>query len=199
PSVTVTAINRQTGVVTMVVTNESGTYNIASLLPGTYKVSAELPGFRLHIYNDVQLGGNVTARYNFTLEVGSVNQAVEVTADAALLAESSGTISQVLNEKALRDLPQVTNNVLDFMQTIAGVRGTALGESTTFAGVSTGMVNTVRDGLSVQDGRYANGVVATTQVHPDMVGEFRVILTPLDAELGRGNGPLQILPRSSTN
>jgi hypothetical protein len=48
------------------------------------------------------------------------------------------------------------------------------------------MVNTVRDGLSVQDGRYANGVGATTQVHPDMVGEFRVILSPVDAELGAG-------------
>jgi len=60
------------------------------------------------------------------------------------------------------------------------------------------MVNTVRDGLSVQR-RYANGVGATTQVHPDMVGEFRVILTPVDAELGRGNGQVQILTRSGTN
>ena len=61
------------------------------------------------------------------------------------------------------------------------------------------MVNTVRDGLSVQDGRYANGVGSTTQLHPDMVGEFRVILSPVDAEMGRGNGQVQILTRSGTN
>ena len=36
-------------------------------------------------------------------------------------------------------------------------------------------------------------------LHPDMVGEFRVILTPVDAELGRGNGQVQILTRSGTN
>jgi len=200
PGVSVTATNTQTGVVTTVVTNEAGTYNLPSLLPGTYKLSAELPGFRPHIYNGVQLGSNASARYNFTLEVGQVTEAIEVTAEAAaLITESSATIGQVLAEKKIRDLPLVSNNVLDLMQTMAGVRGATLGESTTFAGISTGMVNTVRDGLSVQDGRYANGIGATTQVHPDMVGEFRVILTPVDAELGRGNGQVQILTRSGTN
>jgi len=79
------------------------------------------------------------------------------------------------------------------MQTMAGVRGTDLTENTTFAGVSTSMVNTVRDGLSVQNGRYANGVGSVTMLHPDLVGEFRVILAPVDAELGRGNGQVEIL------
>src|SRR5262245_26502393 len=41
PGVTITATNTQTGVAISVVTNESGTYNIPSLLPGTYKLSAE--------------------------------------------------------------------------------------------------------------------------------------------------------------
>src|SRR5437870_13605591 len=60
PGVTVTATNTQTGVATAVVTNESGTYNVPSLLPGNYKLSAELPGFRTRVYNDVQLGANTT-------------------------------------------------------------------------------------------------------------------------------------------
>ncbi|PYS53967.1 MAG: hypothetical protein DMG13_10200 [Acidobacteria bacterium] len=200
PGVTVTATNTQTGVATTVITNESGTYTIPSLLPGTYKLTAELAGFRTQVINDVQLGQGVTARYNFTLQVGAVTDSVEVTAQAtALIAETSPTIGQVLTERQVRDLPLASNNVLDLMQTMAGVRGATLGEATTFAGISTGMVNTVRDGLSVQNGRYANGVGATTQVHPDMVGEFRVILTPVDAEMGRGNGQVQILTRSGTN
>src|SRR5439155_13677350 len=182
PGVTVTATNKQTGVATTVITNESGTYTIPSLLPGTYKLTAELAGFRTQVINDVQLGQGVTARYNFTLQVGAVTDSVEVTAQAtALIAETSPTIGQVLTERQVRDLPLASNNVLDLMQTIACVRGSTLGEATTFAGISTGMVNTGRDGLSVQNGRYANGVGATTQVHPDMVGEFRVILTPVDA------------------
>src|SRR5262245_20581862 len=200
PGVTVTATNTQTGVVTSAVTNESGTYTIPSLLPGIYKLSAELPGFRTRVYNDVQLGANTTGRYNFTLEVGSVTDSVEVTAErTALIAETSPTVGQVLPEQKVRDLPLVSTNVLDLMKTMPGVRGEGLGISTTFAGISTSAVNTVRDGLSVQEGRYANGVGATTLVNPDMVGEFRVILTPVDAELGRGNGQVQIITRSGTN
>jgi hypothetical protein len=50
PGVTVTATNTQTGVVTTVFSNETGTYNFASLQPGTYRVSAALQGFRTQSY-----------------------------------------------------------------------------------------------------------------------------------------------------
>src|SRR5213593_4500060 len=100
PGVTVTATNTQTGVVTTVITNESGTYNIPSLLPGTYRLSAELPGFKTQVINDVQLGQSAVARYNFTLQVGALADSVEVTAEATrLIAETSPTIGQILTEK----------------------------------------------------------------------------------------------------
>src|SRR5688500_7860932 len=99
PGVTITATNTQTGVASTVVSNESGTYTIQSLLPGTYRLSAQLPGFRTHTINEVQLGAGVVARYNFVLEVGEVTSTVEVTAAAdTLIAESSSSIGQVLNE-----------------------------------------------------------------------------------------------------
>jgi hypothetical protein len=200
PGVTVTATNTQTGVANSVVTNESGAYNIPSLLPGTYRLTAELPGFKTEVFNDVQLGASSSARYNFRLAVGAVTESVEVTAQqTAILAESSPTIGQVLPEDQIRALPLVSNNTLDLMKTMPGVRGGINSPNTTFAGISASAVNTVRDGLSVQEGRYANGVGATTLVNPDMVGEFRVILTPVDAELGRGNGQVQIITRSGTN
>ena len=173
PGVTVTATNTQTGVVSTAITNESGAYNIPSLLPGTYKLTAELPGFKTQVFTDVQLGQQANARYNFVLQVGAADQTVEVTAETtAVIAESSPTIGNVLAQKTVTDLPLVSNNVLDLVtSTMAGVRGTDNTENTTFAGVSTSMVNTVRDGLSVQNGRYANGIGSVTMLHPDMVGE----------------------------
>src|SRR6267154_1887679 len=72
PGVTVTATNTQTGVTTTVISNESGAYNIPGLLPGTYRLTAELSGFRTQVFNDVQLRQSAAARYNFTLQVGSV-------------------------------------------------------------------------------------------------------------------------------
>jgi len=200
PGVSITATNTQTGVVSKTITNETGTYTILSLLPGVYKLSAELPGFRTQTYNNIQLGTGASARYNFTLQVGAVSQGIEVTAESiGVIADSSATIGQVLPQNQVRDLPQIGNNVLDLMRVMGGIRGGAGSEATTFAGISAGMVNTTRDGMSVQDGRYLNGVFGTTVINPEMVGEMRVILTPVDAEMGRGNGQIQIATRSGTN
>src|SRR5437667_11162833 len=74
PGVSVTATNTQTGVVTTVLSNESGAYNFASLQPGSYKVIAELPGFQIQTYDNVTLGTANPIRLNFTLTVSSVAQ-----------------------------------------------------------------------------------------------------------------------------
>src|SRR6267142_4028949 len=78
PGVTITASNTQTGVVTTVVSNESGAYQFANLQTGNYSVSSELPGFRTQVYNDVILGIAQQVRLNFNLQVGGVAQQVEV-------------------------------------------------------------------------------------------------------------------------
>lgn len=200
PGASVTATSVDTGVVTKAVTNESGIYNFPSLEPGVYRLTAELPGFKQYTYNGVQLGAGVSLRFNFTLEIGGVTSAVEVSADAAsLIAQSSATIGEVLTATAVRDLPLASNNVLDLMATMAGVRGDDLGEATTFAGISTAYVNTTRDGISINENRYNLGVTSTTLINPDLVGEMRVILAPVDAESGRGNGQVQILTKSGGN
>jgi protocatechuate 3,4-dioxygenase beta subunit len=62
PGVSVTATNVGTGIVNSAVTNESGAYNFASLQPGTYKISAELPGFQTQTFTDVHLGARRDAR-----------------------------------------------------------------------------------------------------------------------------------------
>ena len=55
----------------------------------------------------------------------------------------------------------------------------------TFAGAAANTLNTVRDGISVSDGRFNNGLFSTTTINPDLVGEIRLILTPVDAEIGQ--------------
>ena len=121
PGVTITATNTGTGIVTTVISNEAGAYQFASLQTGTYKVSAELPGFQTQTYNEVTLGVSQQVRLNFTLQVGSVAQAVEVTVAAdTLIATTSSSVGTVLPEYKVRDLPLGGRNVMDLVMTTAG-------------------------------------------------------------------------------
>src|SRR5262245_12146511 len=194
PGVTVTATNTQTGIVTTVVTNETGAYQFASLQTGVYKVTAELPGFQTQGYSDVTLGVAQQVRLNFSLQVGAQTQQVEVNVAAdTLIATTSSSVGTVLPEYKLRDLPLPTRNALD----LVGITAATLGGS--LAGSRTVAVNTVRDGVPVSDGRYDVGVSASTYVSPDLVEEVRVIVAPADAEMGRGSGQVQMATRSGTN
>jgi hypothetical protein len=194
PGVTVTAANLQTGITQTSVSNESGTYNFVSLQPGAYRISASLPGFQTQTFNNYQVGAGEQLRLNFTLQVQATQTSVEVAVDAsALIATSSSSIGQVLTATRVQELPLIGEDVLQLIGIMPGV----VGEN--FAGVAQSQVNTVRDGLSVSDGRFNNGVFATTVMSPDLVGEVRLILAPVDAELGRGNGQVIITTRSGTN
>lgn len=198
PGVTIMATNTGTGIETTVITNETGAYQFAALQPGTYKVTAELAGFQTGTYNNVTLGISQQVRLNFTLQVGGQAQTVEVAIAAdTMIATTSASVGSVLPEYKVRDLPLVNRDVLALIGTTAGVRGTGGGLS--FAGSPGGMVNTTRDGISVQQGRYNNGAYSATFVSPDLVEEVRVIVTPADAETGRGSGQVQMQTRSGTN
>src|SRR6185436_12550799 len=125
PGVSVSATNVDTGVVSTAVTNEAGTYNISGLLPGVYKVTAELPGFQAQTFTEVRLGNAAQARLNFALQVANVNTIVEVTASAdRLLIESTSSVGAVLPENTVRDLPIVGvmgNDAMNLVRTLPGM------------------------------------------------------------------------------
>jgi hypothetical protein len=208
PGVTVTATNNATSVVTDVITNEAGVYSIPSLLPGFYKVSAVLPGFQTRTFTDVQLGNAAQVRLNFTLTVAGVNTSVEISASAAqLLLESTSSVGQVLSEDTVRELPVIGamgNDVLSLIRVMPGVTMTNnpifAANSTELAGVSASNIQIQRDGVDASaSGRWAAGTQGATIMNPDLVGEIRMILAPVDAEVGRGNSQIQVSTRSGTN
>ena len=195
PGVTITLSNTGTGIVSTTISNESGAYGFPSVAPGTYKASAALPGFRTAVFSDVGVGTSAQVRLDFKLQIGEMAaQSVDVSVGTQqLLTESSATIGTVLAQSTVRDLPLIGGDVLSLISIMPGV----VGEN--FAGISQINVNTTRDGLPVADQRFDNGVFGTTLINPDLVGEVRIILAPVDVELGRGNGQVQILTRSGTN
>src|SRR5262249_33733579 len=122
PGVTVTATNVDTGVVSTTLSNEAGVYNFPSLLPGAYKLTAELSGFRTETYANVRLGNAEQLRLNFSLKVAGGNTAVEVSvAVDTLLATSSSSVGTVLGEQRVKDLPLVSQNAQDLVTLMPGV------------------------------------------------------------------------------
>jgi hypothetical protein len=205
PGVEVVAKNINTGITNTSITNETGSFAFASLQPGTYTLEASLTGFQKAAYNNVVLGQGQNVRLNFTLQVGAAAQQVEVTIAAdTVLATTSASVGNVLADKDLLSLPLSTRNVLDVLQSTSGVVYTtnAFGAQVpNFGGTSVGSVNTTRDGLTTNDGRYnaSNGAYSAIFTSPDMVEEVRVSSNNIDPSLGRGAAQVQMRTRAGTN
>jgi hypothetical protein len=197
PGVSITATNAGTGIVNMAVTNEAGVYQFASLQPGTYRITAELPGFQSQMAKALKLDFSEQARFNFTMQVGAISTAVDVSVAAESLIASSATVGTVLPEYKVKDLPLANRDVLSLTATMPGV--VTGNQTASFAGSRTGGVQTMVNGVAVNDGRYETGVYSATQLSPDLVEEMRILVSPADAETGRGTGQVQVSTRSGTN
>src|SRR5437867_1088532 len=201
PGVEITATETETGVVSTALTNEAGTYQFPSLQPGPYRVSASLAGFQSQIFQ-ITLGTSQQIRQNFTLQVGAVAQAVEVSVAAdQLLTTLSSSVGNALPQREVADLPIVGRNVMDIATTIMpGVFGDGH-PNTTFAGITAtggGNIGISMDGVTMNTGTHVQGLKTATVINPDMVDEVRVVVAAVDVE-GRGSAQIQMRTRSGTN
>ena len=205
PGVEVTARNINTGITDTRLSNESGNFVFPSLQPGTYTLSSALSGFQTATYNNVVLGQGQQVRLNFTLQVAAAAQNVEVTIAAdTLIATTSASVGNVLPDRVVTDLPLSSRNVLDLVATTPAVVTTlnAFGAPVqNFGGTPISQVNTTRDGLVTNDGRYnnSNGAYSAVYTSPDMVEEVRVTANNIDPALGRGSAQVQMRTRAGGN
>ena len=204
PGASVVAINTQTGVETSTAANNAGIYNFPSLQPGVYNVVATMDGFQKATKTDVRLGLAAQIRLNFELVVAGVETEVEVTTSAEnLVLESGSSTGTVLAEESVTELPLVSNDVMDLINIMGGVvkaENPIFGnQNQTFAGVPGSNINIQRDGISVNEIRYNSGIVSPSRINTEMVGEFKMILSPVDAEMGRGAGQVQMITKSGAN
>src|SRR5213593_5094955 len=104
PGATVSATNIATGVMASTKTNEVGAYAVPNLNAGDYQVSASAPGFTTTIAKLTLTVGQQQV-LNLALMVGSLSEAVEVTAAAPLVDLASSTISGNVSATTIRELP----------------------------------------------------------------------------------------------
>jgi outer membrane receptor protein involved in Fe transport len=111
PGATVTARNSKTNVVTTVVTNDSGAYNIVGVIPGDYVLRIEQKGFKQVIQENVVVKVDSTTRVDGNLETGDVLESVTVSSAPPLLQTERPEISQTISAQQINNLPTVGRNI----------------------------------------------------------------------------------------
>jgi len=111
PGGTVTATNQATNVGYSAVSNEAGVYTITSVPVGTYVVKAVLSGFKTATTRAITVEAKQIARLDFKLDVGALEDTVEVTAQAPVLQTESATVGAVISGNTVQSLPLNGRNV----------------------------------------------------------------------------------------
>jgi len=105
PGATVTATNQATNVDYTAISNEAGNYAVSGLPLGAYIVKAELSRFKTAATKPIQLEASQIARIDFKLELGAVEETVEVTGESAVLQTETATVGEVISGTTLNALP----------------------------------------------------------------------------------------------
>ncbi len=100
PGATVSLTNVGTGAEITIETNAGGYYVFPNVAPGNYSTSVTAEGFSTAIQPQFAVNVNQTLTHNFSLAVGSVTETVEVTAEAALLQQSTSELGTAITEEA---------------------------------------------------------------------------------------------------
>ena len=105
PSVSIELRNESTGVAEHASTNQRGEYTFPLLQPGSYKLTAQVAGFRSYTRPGIVMESARTVRIDITMEIGAVKDTIEVTASAPLLESESATVGQFIENKTVTDMP----------------------------------------------------------------------------------------------
>lgn len=211
PGAKVVATNEQTGVTKEYTTDSSGNYVISYLIPGNYDVSAEKTSFKRSVHSGLTLEVDQKAVVNLTLEVGSVNESIEVTAQAPLVQSQSVDQSQVITQKQMQELPL---DIRDYGQlaslqagTVIGTGGLgnsyggdnpqATGGAVNVNGLGQDANNWQLDGVSNNESFFS---IISVNPSLDAIQEFKVTTNNYSAEYGRAGGAnVQAQIKSGTN
>jgi hypothetical protein len=157
PGAEVIVSNAATGQVLKAVADDRGHWTLPSLPAGSYRVSIALKGFRTTTIDDVKLDAGVPKSVNVNLEVGAINETVEVTAAGEQLQTTTATLSSTVQERQVKDLPFVSRGGMDLLVTQPGVQTGGTNRGSFINGLPLSAISVTMDGINTQDNYYKNG------------------------------------------
>jgi hypothetical protein len=212
----VTLINKGTNFHFVGATNQTGTYYVAELPAGTYRLEVEKIGFKTVIKPDITLHVQDALEVNFEMAVGSLTESVTVEAGAPTVQLATSSLGAVVNSTTVRELPLNGRSWTDLATLQPGVssivtqapfsagsdRGVrGFGTQISISGARPQQNNYRLDGVNIND--YANGAPGSVlggNLGVDAIQEFSVLTTNYSTEYGRtSGGVVSAITRSGTN
>src|SRR5262245_46742913 len=208
PAAKVTLTNPSTGQTTTVATNTEGVYTFLSLNAGRYEITAEKEGFRKAQAANVLVQVSTVTRLDIQMELGGVQETVQVTSTTPLLQTERSDLGTVVDNKAIQQLPLFINgglrSNLAFTSLTPGVAMNLQNDPDTTGGaprIAGGQANgasLLLDGGESMSERRNDPQMRV--VSAEAVEEFKVQISAYSAEFGRSsNGVLNYTTKSGTN
>ena len=121
PGANVTLANPATGFSRTVQSDTSGAFAFPSVPPGTYALTVEMQGFKTSVVEKVALQVDSTSELSIDLQIGSLSESVQVSADAPVINTSDASIGNVMGGDMIRSLPLEGRNVAALLSLQPGV------------------------------------------------------------------------------
>ena len=198
PGSSVTLINEASGEQRTDITNEVGDFVFASVNPGTYTVRVERTGFRiLERRGNVVISSTRLSLGTLQLQVGGLNQSVEVTAQQTQVETESSDKSELVDLKELQQISVRARDPMSFLGILPGVQkgidpdflGGSYGSKVpSFQGLGLGTNVIMSDGVNGGDSQ--SGGLYSGTVNLDSIAEVKVLMGNYNAEFGRGGGAM---------
>lgn len=201
PGTAVTLTNKGTQTTNQMVTTDAGTFSFTFISPGTYAVSADLPGFKRIIRDNVIVNVAETVRVDIALEVGDLAEQITVTGEAPLVQATTSALGHAVEQIMVTGVPLSSRNYTQVLGLSPGVVASvpdagAIGRNSVNISASgarpyqnsvvfNGMVadNPMSGGFDDQSDKTGPPVPA-----PDAIQEYKVQTALYDAEFGRMSG-----------
>ncbi len=201
PGATVTVRNSSTGTAFETFSNTSGAFSIPVLDPGTYTVTVALDGFKTAVISNVRLLAATPGSLKATLEVGSLEETVEVRGGTELVQTQSSTVSSTITTEQITNLPLVSRNALNFIVFLPGVETSGGPRGSTISGLPQNTISVTLDGVNVNNNfQSTDGFFSMITPRLDAVEEVTVTgATPTADQAALGAVQVSFVTRSGTN
>ena len=204
PAVSIVVTHAENGTTRETVTGEDGTFLVPALVPGRYRITAELQGFSRLTQEDIVLRIGMTQQIDLTMRVGAVEENLTVTAEAPQVDLTTAQVGGNVSNAEIANLPNGNGNFTGLIAILPGVvynrASDGQSDNVTINGQpGTGVVYQL-DGGSNNDDLRGGSAGAQTRPALETIQEFQVVTNQFDAEYGAAlSGVVNAITKQGTN